>query len=196
MVRVLRRLGGAAVAVVVGAAMLGAPVEAQLPELPPLTVEPTDPSTTTSTLLQNLVSTEHLLPAPATPGSGIIPLPTAAAPSRTTPYKPPPIPPSTPVRTAKTAVKQSGAATAAPAGRVDDADLGEGDPGFGAELPYTSDEVIGGGDDTMELGMEASARVDVGALASVAAGLIAFVLVGIALWLRSEVRRPAPLPPW
>ncbi len=195
MVWVVRRLGGAAVVVVVGAAMLGAPVEAQLPELPPLTLEPTDPSTTTSTLLPNLVPTEKLLPAPETPSSSIVLLPTTVAPRRTTTYKPPPIPPSTPVRVAKTAARQSGAAIAAPAVRVDDTELGEGDPGFGAELPFTADEVIAG-NDTMELGIEASARVEVGALASVAAGLIAFVLLGIALWLRSEVRRPAPLPPW
>lgn len=195
MVWVVRRLGGAAVVVVVGAAMLGAPVDAQLPELPPLTLAPTDPSTTTSTLLPNLVPTENVLPAPETPGPSIVPLPTTAAPRRTTTYKPPPIPPSTPVRAAKAGVKQSGAATAAPAGRVDDTEPGEGDPGFGAELPFTANEVIDG-DDTMELGIEASARNEVGSLASVAAGLIAFVLLGIALWLRSEVRRPASLPPW
>lgn len=191
---VARRLGGAAVLVVVGAALLGAPVEAQLPELPPLTLAPTDPSTTTTTLLPSLLPKQELLPEPGTPPSTIIPLPTTAAPRRTTAFRPTPIPPSTPVRPTRNAVKNSGApVTAVTGGQAEEAELGEGEPGFQSELPFAAEP---DGDTTMELGIEASSRSQVGSLASVAAGLLTFVLLGIALWLRSEARRPAPLPPW
>lgn len=191
-----RRLGGAAVLVVVGAALLGSPVEAQLPELPPLTLAPTDPSTTTSTLLPNLLPTEEPRPEPGTPPSSIILLPTTAAPRRATAFRPPPIPPSTPVRATRTAVKSSGApVTTVAAGQAEEAELSEGDPGYSSELPFAAAGEPDG-DTTMELGIEASSRSQVGSLASVAAGLLTFVLLGIALWLRSEARRPAPLPPW
>jgi hypothetical protein len=180
----------------------GAPAGAQL-ELPPLTLTPTDPATTTTTLLPNLLADPNLLPAPQpnAPPSSLLPLPTAPPPRRTTSFKPTPVPPSTPVRAPKVAAKPKAPAaptTGATAAPIDESELGEGDPGYGAELPFPGDNGAGtlSAADTMELGIEDSTREQVGTLASLAAGLIAFVLLGIALWLRSEVRRPAPLPPW
>ena len=197
-----RRLGGAAVIVVMGLAMFGPAVEAQLPELPPLTLAPTDPATTTSTLLPPLEA-EKLLPAPESttpPPSLLPPLPTTDPPRRTTTYKPPAVPPSTPVLAARAAPtpKSVSASKATPPDQVEGAEVGEADTGFGSELPFADQ---GGGaslsaSDTVELGAESSARQQVGSIASVAAGLLAFVLLGVALWLRSEIRRPAALPPW
>ncbi|MGI8684882.1 MAG: hypothetical protein ACR2MO_07315 [Acidimicrobiales bacterium] len=169
--------------------------------MPPITLTPTDPGATTTTLLPPLVPAENLLPAPApgTPPSSVLPLPlpTAPPPRRTISYRPPPVPPSTPVRAARSAPKPR-SATTSNATPVETAELGEGGPGVEADLPFAAQEAaeFPSGDDTMELGIEASERDQVGSLASVAAGLIAFVLLGIALWLRREVREPAPLPPW
>jgi hypothetical protein len=162
---------------------------------------PTDPNTTTTTLLPNLLPAEKLLPAPepapGTPPSSILPLPTAPPSRRTTTYKPPPVPPSTPARATTTKKTKSAPAAAAPAAAPVESELGEGDPGYAVDLPFAAQEAaVPTGDDTMELGIEASAHDQVGSLASVAAGLILFVLFGIALWLRSEARRPAALPPW
>lgn len=193
-----RRLGGVAVIVVATVAVLGPPVDAQLPTLPPITTVPPDPATTTTTLLPPLVPTEELLePTPGSTAPAILPLPAAAPARRTTTYKPPPVPPSTPARAAPPArTPRTTAASATPAD-VEGADTGEGDAGFGAELPFAAEEgEVPTGDDTMELGIQASARDQVGTLASVAAGLIAIVLFGLALWLRGEVHRSPALPPW
>lgn len=190
---------------VTGLALTGPQVGAQLPELPPLTLPPPDPATTTSTLLPPLLPPD-LLPAPTegTAPPGVLPLPlplpTTAPARRTAPYRPPPVPPSTPVRAARSDARVRPAATSStiPADQVEGAELGEPDTGFASELPFDGEE---GGDiplgiDTVELGAEASAGDEVGTLASVAAGLIAMVLLGLALWLRGEARRPAALPPW
>lgn len=195
-----RRLGGVAVVVVVGAAMQGgAPAGAQL-ELPPLTLTPTDPATTTTTLLPNLLADPNLLPAPqpTAPPSSLVLLPTAPPPRRTTTFKPAPVPPSTPVRPTKAAEKPKPAVASTTAPQIDETELGEGDPGFGAELPFPDDGGVSAlsAADTMELGIEDSTRDQVSTLASVAAGLLTLVLLGIALWLRSEARQPAPLAPW
>ncbi|HEX2699062.1 MAG TPA: hypothetical protein VHM89_02520 [Acidimicrobiales bacterium] len=206
-VRSSRRLGVAAVVVVTGLSVVGAPVRAQLPELPPLTLAPTDPATTdpattTTTLLPPIDAEKLLPPAPAstTPPPSLLPLPlpTTAAPRRTTTYKPPPVPPSTPVRATRTAAKAKAApaATGIPADRPEGAS-GEADNGFGAELPFANDQAAVGSlsaADTMELGVEG--RDQVGSLASAAAGLLVLVLFGIAMWVRREIREPAPLPPW
>jgi len=199
-----RRLGGSAVVIVTGLALVGAPVQAQLPELPPLTLAPTDPATTTTTLLPPLDAEKLLPPAPApdssTPPSSLLPLPTTAPPRRTVAYKPPPVPPSTPARAARVAPKAKPApfATATPADQVEGAELGEADTGFGSELPFAAEAGPSqlSEADTMELGVGSSGQDEVNSLASVAAGLLAFILFGLALLLRSEIRRPAPLPPW
>lgn len=190
-----------AATVVVGLAVFGPPVSAQLPELPPITLAPSDPATTTTTLLVPLIPSGELLPAPVpgAPPPTLLPVPSTAPSRRTTTFKPPPVPPSTPARSTKAVGKTNAppASTATPADQVEGAELGAADPGFGASLPFeqsASDFPVG--DDAMELGIEASARNEIGTMASVAAGLIAIVLLGVALWLRSEIRRPAPLPPW
>lgn len=196
----VRRVGGAAGIVMAAAAIFGLPVGAQLPPLPtlpPLTTAPPDPGTTTTTvtLLPPLVPTEGLLtPTPGTtaPLGDVLPLPLAPPPRRTTIYKPPPVPPSTPARAAPTPAKISRppTTTAAAADPAESTELGEGDPGFEAKLPFSSqDGALSSGGDTMELGVEASARDQVGVLSSVAAGLIALVLCGVALWLRGQSRR-------
>ena len=199
-----RCLGILAVLAAAGIAAIGAPVQAQLPTLPPITLPPPDPSapsTTTSTLLPPLLPAEDLLPAPdsSTPPPNILPLPTTAPERRTTVYKPPPVPPSTPRAAsapARAARGKVAAPSAAPADQVEGAELGEVDTGYG-DLPFVAEAAqVPVGDDTMELGIEASARNQVGTMASFAAGLIALVLFGVALWLRSETRRsPDPLSP-
>lgn len=190
-----------AAAVVAGLAIFDPPVSAQLPELPPITLTPSDPATTTTTLLPPLLPSDELLPAPPpdAPPPTLLPVPSTAPARRTTTFKPPPVPPSTPARSTKVVAKTKAppASTATPADQVEGAELGEADPGFGAALPFEQEAAaVPVGDDTMELGIEASARREVGTMASVAAGLIAIVLLGVALWLRSEIRGPAPLPPW
>ena len=199
-----RSLGILAVLSAAGMAAIGAPVEAQVPTLPPITLPPPDPSapsTTTSTLLPPLVPTENLLPAPdsSTPPPSILPLPTTAPSRRTTDYKPPPVPPSTPRAASTPARSARGKAappTATSADHVEGAELGEVDNGYG-DLPFDAEAArVPAGDDTMELGIEASARNQVGTMASFAAGLIALVLFGVALWFRSEARRlPDPFSP-
>lgn len=196
-----RGLGVVAVLATAGMAAVGAPANAQVPTLPPLTLPPPDPSTTTTTLLLPLVPTGDLLPAPdsSTPPSNIVPLPTTAVPRRTTAYKPPPVPPSTPARAlAGQAKARATVATTrgTPGGRAEGNDLGE-DTGYG-DLPFDAAATaqLPTGDDTMELGIEATGRDQVGNLASVAGGLIAMVLFGVALWLRGEIRREPALPPW
>lgn len=198
-----RSVGILAVLGATGMAAIGAPVEAQVPTLPPITLPPPDPSapsTTTSTLLPPLVPTEDLLPAPdpSTPPS-ILPLPTTVPARRTTVYKPPPVPPSTPRAVsapARAARGKAAASSGTPADHAEGAELGEIDAGYG-DLPFDAEAAPDPtGDDTMELGIEASARNQVGATASFAAGLIALVLFGVAMWLRSETRRlPDPLSP-
>lgn len=199
-----RSLGILAVLSAAGIAAIGAPVEAQVPNLPPITLPPPDPSapsTTTSTLLPPLVPTEDLLPAPdpSTPPPSILPLPTTAPARRTTVYTPPPVPPSTPRAApapARAARGKAAAPSATPADHVEGAELGEADTGYG-DLPFDAEPAqVPADDDTMELGIEASARNQMGTMASFAAGLIALVLFGVALWLRSEARRlPDPLSP-
>ena len=197
-----RSIGVAVVLAAIAMAAFGPPAQAQLPELPPITLAPPpDPSTTTSTLLPPLVPTENLLPAPGpTPPPSLLPLPTTPAPRRTTTFKPPPVPPSTPARAqpgpARSRTTTAAASNATPADDGEGAELGEVDTGF-SDLPFdpeAAQELTAA--DTMELGIEASARDKVGTLASVAAGLIAMVLFGLALWLRGEIRREPALPPW
>jgi len=187
--------------VATGLAVLGRPADAQVPTLPPLTAAPSDPATTTTTLLPPLVPTEELVPptpGSTTPPSSILPLPTTTPARRTTTFKPSPVPPSTPARSIAPVQVKTSRTTAArtdPAGQVQPAELGEDEPGFGAELQYSAEEAeFPTGDDTMELGIEESVRGQVGSLASVAAGLIAIVLLGVVRWLRTEVRRVPVLP--
>lgn len=183
-------------------ALIDAPVQAQVPPLPPVTLPPPDPSTTTTTtttpLALPVVPTEDLLPPsnPSTPPASILAPPTTAPARHTTLYNPPPVPPSTP-RVASTPTKDRAkyaAPRAAPADRLDRTGSGEVDTGYG-DLPFdTKSARHSAGHDTMELGVEASARNQVGTLASFAAGLIALVLFGVAMWLRSESRRPTSRP--
>lgn len=194
-----RRLGCAGAMVVVGLAVFGPPVDAQLPTLPLLTTAPSGPGATTTTLLPPLVSTPDLLPAPGspTPGPSLLPLPTTAA-RRTVPYKPPPLPPSTPARQGPAPARASRAlaATAIPADQVEGAELGQADPGFRADLPFAAQAAeVPTGDDAMELGIEESARERVGTLVSVMAGLFALVLFFLVVWLRRKVRKAPQLRP-
>jgi len=183
-------------------ALVDAPVQAQIPTLPPITLPPPDPSTTTTTTTLSLpvVPTEDLLPAPnpSTPPASILPLPTTVPARHTTIYNPPPVPPSTP-RVATAPSKARAKAAVPGAGPVDHAEgkgPGEVDTGYG-DLPFDAKAArVPTGDDTMELGVDASDRNQVGTLASFAAGLIALVLFGVAMWLRSESRKsPDPLSP-
>lgn len=182
-----------AITVVTGFSLLGPPVEAQLPPLPPLTLVPTDPNATTTTLLPPLLSTLVPEPTPGDPPATLLPPLTAPPARKTTTFKQPPIPPSTPVRAApvaktKTTKPVATSLTGIPANQVEGAELGEADTGY-SDLPFASQDTGVPTDETTELGIESSARDQVGSLASVAAGLLVFVLFGIAVWVRGEVRR-------
>lgn len=205
-----RLVVGAAVALA-GVALLGAPGSAQLPTLPPLfttTTSTTRPSSSTTTSTVLLPIEEVLKPTPTAPGSttpgadttappsSVLPLPTPPPTRKTTAFKPTPVPPSTPAKALSGPAKTP--RTTAPPSRssasADDTEAGEGDEGFLAELPLPSDgEFVTADDDTtMELGIEAVERDQVRPFASVAAALLALILLRIALILRSEVRkRPA-----
>lgn len=180
--------------VLVAMAVAAHPVQAQLPPLPPITLLPSDPGTTTTTLLPPLTLPAELLPTPGTtsPVAALLPVPTTAPARKTTTYKPPAVPPSTPARPLVTsAPPKRGRATTAPTGQPEP---GSQDPGYTAQLPFADQQSSAQPSSAVELGIESSARDQVGSAASVAAGLIAMVLFGGALLIRSEARR-AP-DPW
>lgn len=193
-----RSVGVVAVLLAVGMVIFGGPVEAQI-DLPPLTLPP--PDTNTTRLLPPLPTDSLLAPGPGgEPAPALLPLPTVPPARRTTTYKPPPVPPSTPAQ-AQVVAKGSRATTTAsavPADQVEGAELGEADSGFGA-LPFddeTQATELSTVDDTMELGIRVSERHRIGSFASTAGGLVLMVLSGVMLWLRREIRRPAPVAPW
>lgn len=202
------------------AAQLGPPAAAQMPTLPTFPGDPNAPSppstsappstaprgSTTTTILLPLLPEESPLPPPAPDSTaptspGVLPSLTTVPARRTTAYKPPPIPPSTPARPLLSPKARSAGSNPARPADADD----QAEEGFVEDLPFLS----GGGTDVatgrrvLELGAESSERDLVSSYSSVAAGLIAAVLLGVASWLRREARRaPAdgrPLPdvlPW
>lgn len=189
-------MGASVVAGVVAAALAGpAPVRAQLPELlPTSTTAPTTttaPGTSESTLLPPL---EELAPSTtAAPGgtttTGLLPLPTPAPgpqTSRTTTFDTLPVPPRTRARVTTTTLQGSVRPSTLPV--VGDQEGGDEDGGFAGTLPFTEeDEVIQAAGLDRELGAEDGEDPVTGA-ASVAAGLLALVLLGLVGWLQSQVR--------
>lgn len=191
-------------ATVAGVAWWGAPVQAQLPDLLPTSTTTTAPASPSTTLLPPL---ESLTPPPTTapPGSPsptLLPAPPGDAPpptllpapprtSRTTTFTTTPVPPRTPVRTSVTTSAASRAPTSTAAAVADDLETGGAEGGFEAALPFTpGDEQIAAAGLDAELGGRGSEQ-QVGALASVAAGLIAVVLLGVVGWVQAQVRRRA-----
>ena len=185
---------------VVAVALFGpAPVQAQLPELFPSTSS-TAPTTAapTSTLLPPL---EKLAPSSTTaPGgpttTGLLPLPTTAPnppllsdpkTSRTTTFNTMPVPPRTPLRVTTTTLQGSIRASTLPP--VEEPEGGDEEGGFEGTLPFTpEDEQIQAAGLDRELGGEGSGEDPVTLMASIAAGLIALVLLGVVGWLQSQVR--------
>ncbi|HVM06420.1 MAG TPA: hypothetical protein VM242_14730 [Acidimicrobiales bacterium] len=198
-----RRIGAAAVAGVVGVALYGpAPVQAQLPELLPSSSSTAPPSTASpdSTLLPPL---EQLAPpstAPGTETTALLPLPTAAPGSpgptllpapkttRTTTFNTLPVPPRTRSRVTTTTLQRSIAASTPPV--VEDVEGGDREGGFEGTLPFTAeDEQIQAAGLHTELGGgEGGSQDPVTLMASIAAGLIALVLLGVVGWLQAQVR--------
>lgn len=202
MSRWTRRLGAAAVAGVVGVALYGpAPVQAQLPELLPSSSSTAPPTTASpdSTLLPPLEELAPSSTAPGTETTALLTLPTAApgspAPTllpapkttRTTTFNTLPVPPRTRSRVTTTTLQRSIAASTLPA--VEDAEGGDQEGGFEGTLPFTpeDEQIQAAGLDT-ELGGEGDSQDAVTLMASVAAGLIALVLLGIVGWLQAQVR--------
>ncbi|MFP5377767.1 MAG: hypothetical protein ACLGIO_13440 [Acidimicrobiia bacterium] len=195
-----RRAGASVVAAVVAAALAGpAPVRAQLPELLPTST--TAPTTTTaprpseSTLLPPLE--ELAPPTTGAPGgtttTGVLTLPApgpTAAPgpqsSRTTTFDTLPVPPRTRARVTTTTLQGSVQPSTLPV--VEDQEGGDEEGGFAGTLPFTEeDEVIQAAGLDRELGAE-DGEDPITAAASVAAGLLALVLLGVVGWLQSQVR--------
>lgn len=183
-------LGVVAALVFLGLALVGGPVAAQLPTLPPLL--PEDPSsTTTSSTALTLPGQELLTPKPGQPSPTLLPTaPTTAAPPKRVTYKPPPVPGSTPRKPLTTTPVQRAkapgttASTAEPTedGYESDLPFAPGVTGSAAARPTTAD--------AMELGATAVGQDRVRGLAAVAGGLLAVVLLGIVLWIRFEVLNP------
>lgn len=207
----VRWLGAAATIVVAGLAFVGTPAHAQLPPLlfETTTTPPTNPATTTiagaaattTTLLALLPTNPLPLPAPtgSAPPSAVAPVPTtaaaAAAAKNLTVYKPPPIPPSTPPRPLSSGTKVTKVVGTTTTTLV----IVEPDTGFGAELPFdaatqSASAQNPSGSDTVELGIEESAHDKVGKVSSIAAGLLALALSGLALSVRSAARRIPLIP--
>ena len=198
-----RRTGAVAVAGVVALALSGpAPVRAQLPELLPSSSTTVPPTTASpdSTLLPPI---EDLAPSSTTPGTettALLRLPTAdpgspgptvlPAPktSRTTTFNTVPVPPPTKGRVTTTTLQGSIAASTLPA--VEDAEGGDHEGGFEGTLPFTAEDerIQAAGLDTELGGGEGGSQDAVTLMASIAAGLIALVLLGIVGWLQAQVR--------
>ena len=196
-----RRVGAAAVAGVVGVALYGpAPVQAQLPELFPSTSSTAPPpSSPESTLLPPLENLAPSSTAPGTETTALLTLPTVApgapaptllpAPktSRTTTFNTLPVPPRTKSKVTNTTLQRSIAASTVPA--IEDAEGGDEEGGFEGTLPFSpEDEQIQAAGLHTELGGEGSSESSITLMASIAAGLIALVLLGIVGWLQSQVR--------
>ena len=194
-----RRVGAAAVAGVVGVALYGpAPVQAQLPELFPSSSTTAPPPTPQSTLLPPLdlapsstapgTETTALLTlptvAPGTPGPTLLPAPKT---SRTTTFNTLPVPPRTKSKVTNTTLQRSIAASTFPP--VEDVEGGDEEGGFEGTLPFSpEDEEIQAAGLHTELGGDGSSQSSITLMASIAAGLIALVLLGIVGWLQSQVR--------
>lgn len=201
-----RRAGAAVVTGVVAAALVGpAPVRAQLPELFPSSTATTQPPSSTSTLLPPL---EHLATTTtAAPGgpttTGLLSLPTAApgAPpptllpeppgpktSRTTTFNTLPVPPRTPLRMTTTTLQGSIRPSTVPV--AEDQEGGDEEAGFDDTLPFTpEDELIQAAGLDRELGGgDVEGQDPITLMASIAAGLIALVLLGVVGWIQAQVR--------
>ena len=199
-----RRLGAAVVGVVVGVALLGpGAVHAQLPELLPTTTT-TAPSAAPTTLLPPLESLTPppssappdaappptLLPAPgASPAPALLPAPPRTP--RTTTFTTSPPPPRTALRTTPTTrVPRAPAVAAAPA-EAEESETGGEEGEFQAALPFApGDDQLEAAGLQAELGGDGSEQ-EVTTMASVAAGLIAAVLLGVVVWIQGQVRRRA-----
>lgn len=197
-----RRIGAAAVAGVVGVALYGpAPALAQLPELLPSSSSTAPPTTAPpgSTVLPPLEQLPTSSTAPRTETTALLTLPTTAPGSpgpalgpaprttRTTTFDTLPVPPRTRSRVTTTTLQRSIAASTLPA--VGDAEGGDQEGGFDGTLPFTpeDEQIQAAGLDT-ELGGEGGPQDSVTLMASIAAGLIALVLLGIVGWLQAQVR--------
>jgi hypothetical protein len=191
-----RRIAAAAVAGVVGVALFGpAPVQAQLPELfpsssttapPPASPESTQlapsstaPGTETTALLTLPTA------APGAPAPTLLPAPKT---SRTTTFNTLPVPPRTGSRVTTTTLQRSIAASTLPA--VEDTEGGDEEGGFEGTLPFSpeDEQIQAAGLDTELGGAEGSSQEPITLMASIAAGLIALVLLGIVGWLQAQVR--------
>lgn len=188
---------------VVGVALYGpAPVQAQLPELLPSSSSTAPPTTASpgSTLVPPLeqltpsstapgTETTALLPlttaAPGAPGPTLLPAPKTA---RTTTFDTLPVPPRTRSMVTTTTLQRSIAASTLPA--VEDAEGGDEEGGFEGTLPFTAedDRIQAAGLHTELGGGRGGAQEAVTLMASIAAGLIALVLLGIVGWLQAQVR--------
>lgn len=189
-----------------GLTLLGSgPVEAQLPELfPSSTTTSTRPPSTSTTLLPELIEDplkapgDPARPTPSTTAAPLLPAPAptpapGARTTGTTTFTTTPIPPRTPVREiASPAAKQASAprtnTTAVDVGELDASDSAAG---FSEALPYQptpGDEATtaAGAEGDMELGADAGLGLD--SMASVAAGLIAVVLLGVVVWVQRQAR--------
>lgn len=192
------------------------PVGAQLPDLFPTTTAA--PGATTTTLLPPL---ESLTPPPTTAPPGATPAPTLLPPpgstpaptllpapgsapappllpvptktTRTTTFTTTPVPPRTPLRSTATTVPRSVATPPGAPTVVDEVEGGDPDAGFESALPFSpADEEIRAAGLDAELG-GGGTEGQLTMMASVAAGLIAMVLLGVVGWLQAQVRRRPPL---
>jgi hypothetical protein len=193
---------------VVVAALVGpAPVGAQLPELFPSSTPPTtrapSPESTLLPPLEHLATTTTAAPggptttglltlptaAPGAPPPTLLPEPPAPKTSRTTTFNTLPVPPRTPLRVTTTTLQGSVRPSTVPV--PEDQEGGDEEAGFEDTLPFTpEDELIQAAGLDRELGGDGD--VDGGdpvtLMASIAAGLIALVLLGVVGWLQSQVR--------
>lgn len=198
-----RRLGAAVVGLVVGVALFGpGVVHAQLPELlPTTTTAPGAPPTTLLPPLDSLTPPPSSAPPDAAPPPTLLPPPGASpapallpAPprtSRTTTFTTSPPPPRTALRTTPTTrVQRAPAVPAAPV-EAEELETGGEEGEFESTLPFApGDEEVQATGLQAELGGDGSEQ-HVTTMASIAAGLIAAVLLGVVAWVQSQVRRRA-----
>lgn len=185
---------------VVTAALVGpVPVGAQLPELFPSTSSTAPTQSTLLPPLEELATTTTAPPGGPTT-TGLLTLPTAApgapeptllpapAPkSRTTTFDTLPVPPRTRLRVTTTTLQ--GSVRPSTVAAREDREGGDEEASFEGTLPFTpEDERIAAAGLDRELGGEGDGEEPVTVMASIAAGLIALVLLGIVGWLQAQVR--------
>lgn len=202
-----RCLGCSAVVLVAGLMLLpSAAVVAQVPpEIVPSSTTTAPPGPTT-TVVPVVVPEEPLTPpgeAPPQPGTTIFPAPLAEPePTPAPTAAPAPTPPTSrattvtmsPRRTPtplavgiSRAFRETASRSSALAGPPDAPEAGQGEEQVVKSLPFTPGGRAGA-PGAMELGVQDGLGRQVASLASVAAGLIATVLLGVVLWLQRQVR--------